>query len=93
MAGGAGAGVDEAGVAAMEVGEGAAQPVLIGRHQDHMDVVGHQAPRPDLRPRSPGRLREKIAIERVVAFLKEGRAPPVAALGHMMRQAGDDEAG
>ena len=42
------AGIDEAGVAAMGIREGAPQPVLVGRHDDQVDVVGHEAIGPDL---------------------------------------------
>lgn len=40
--------VNEAGVAPMRVGERAAQAVLVRRHNDDVNVVGHQAIGPDL---------------------------------------------
>jgi len=39
------------------------------------------------------RLRQRIEVERIVAILEERPLAPVAALGHVMRDAGDYEAG
>ena len=39
--------IDETGIAAMEIGEGATQPLFVLGRQDDMDVVGHQAIGPD----------------------------------------------
>jgi hypothetical protein len=75
----------------MELAEGPAKAVRVGGNDDRVDVVGHQAIAPDLDPRALGRLREEVEIERVVGLLEEGLLPTVAALGYMMRQAGDDE--
>src|SRR5581483_6314831 len=83
--------VDEAGIAPMRVGEGAAQPVLIRQHDDQMDVIRHQAVAPDLRLGLFRRRGEQVAIERVVAVLEEGRPPAIAALGHMIGHAGNDQ--
>ena len=58
-----------------------------------MDVVGHQAIGPDLDAEATAGFGEPIAIERIVAVLEKDALAPVAALGHMMRQAGDDDAG
>ena len=84
MAGPAMTRIDEAGVAAVRVGEGPPQAVLVRRHDDDVDMVGHQAIAPDLRARPVRRLGEQIAIERVVAVLEEGLRAPVAALGHVI---------
>ena len=93
MPGPAVAGVDIAGVAAMHIGKGAAQSVRIGRHHDHVDVVGHQAIAPHLRAAPLGRLRQKIAVERVVRLLEKRLRPPIAALGHVVGDAGEDKTG
>ena len=76
------AGVDIAGIAPVEVAEGAPQPVLVGGHDDGMDMIGHQAIGPDLGMRPLRRLREEIEVERIIRVLEEGRLAAVAALGH-----------
>jgi hypothetical protein len=52
------AGVDLAGIAPVQVGERAAQPIRIRRRHDHMDRVGHQAIGPDLDAGLERRLRQ-----------------------------------
>ncbi len=83
--------VDEAGIATMQLAKGAAQSVL-GGDDDGVNKIGHQAITPDLDLRSRRRLCEQVEIQRVFAILEEGRLAPVAALRHVMREAGDDEA-
>lgn len=58
-----------------------------------MDVVGHQAIGPDLGTRPMGGPGQEIAIEEVVAVLEEGLLAAIAALRHMVRIAGQHEAG
>jgi hypothetical protein len=46
--------------------------------------------------RSPGALYGlgwKVEVERIIALLEEGPLAPIAALGHVMREAGNDDAG
>jgi hypothetical protein len=93
VAGGAGAGVDVAGVAAMQVGKGAAQTVFVGRHHHHMDVVGHQAISPHLGAGTPAAFGQQVEIKGVVALFEERLVATVAPLGDVMGQAGNDEAG
>ena len=57
-----------------------------------MHVIGHQAVGPDVRPGAPRRLREQIAVELIIAVFEEGLLAAVAALGHVVRQAGQNEA-
>jgi hypothetical protein len=57
-----------------------------------MDVVGHQAIGPDLAARATRRLGEEVAVERVVAVLEKGLLPAIAALGHVIGDAGKDDA-
>ncbi len=71
----------------------AAQPVGIGRHQDQVDVVRHQAPGPHLDRGGAAIFGEQIAIKRIVEIAKEGTRAAVAALGHVMRMTGDDDTG
>jgi len=56
-----------------------------------MDVVGHQAIAPDLDMRPPRRLGEQIEVKRIVAVLEEDLRAPIAALGDMVGNAGEDE--
>ena len=77
----------------MHIGKGAAQSVLIGRHHDHVDVVGHQAIAPHLRAAPLGCLRQKIAVECIVSLLEKRLRPPIAALGHVVGDAGEDNTG
>jgi hypothetical protein len=58
-----------------------------------MHMIGHQAVGPDLYMRTPRGIREQVEIEFIVAILKKRPLPPVPALGHMMRNAGQDETG
>ena len=93
MAGHPQAGVDVSGMAPMGIGKGAAQPVLIAGHDDDVTMIGHQTMGPDLGPGPARRLAQQIATEGLVAVFKEGPGAPVAALGHVMGQTGNDEAG
>jgi hypothetical protein len=58
-----------------------------------MNVIGHLAIGPDLDAEPPAGFAKPIAIERVIAVLEEYALAPVAALGDMMRQPGNDDAG
>lgn len=84
--------VDIAGVAAMGVGEGAPQTLLVRRHDDDVDVVRHQAIAPDL---GSGLVRcrgQEVTVEYVIAVPEEGLAAPVAALRHMIGNSRRDQA-
>ncbi|WP_235983908.1 hypothetical protein [Bradyrhizobium australiense] len=70
-----------------------AQPVGVGRHQDQLRVVRHQAPRPDFHPGGAAGCGEHVAIERVIVLAKERARTAVAALRHVMRVAGNDDTG
>jgi hypothetical protein len=56
-----------------------------------MDMIGHQAIRPDLCPGLVGRLAEQVAVERVVDILEKGLAASIAALGDVVRHPGDHD--
>jgi NADPH-dependent 2,4-dienoyl-CoA reductase/sulfur reductase-like enzyme len=83
--------MDDAGATPVRAGQRPAQPVFVGRNQNEVRVIGHQAPGPDLHTRLGARLRQQIAIEGVVILPEECPRPAVAALGHVMRQTGNDE--
>ena len=84
--------VNDAGIATMHGGKRAARPVGIGRHQNEMHMVGHQAPGPHRDVRGARMLAEQVAIERIVGVGEKRPRAAVAALGHVMRQAGNDDA-
>lgn len=77
----------------MRVGKGSAQPVGIRWHDDDVHRAGHQAIAPNLSPGALCRLRQQIAIKRIVCVLKKRLLPAVAALGHVIRNARNDKAG
>lgn len=58
-----------------------------------MNVVGRQAIGPDLGGSSTSGVSEQIEIERVIASLEKGLLATVAALGHVIRIAGQHQAG
>jgi hypothetical protein len=55
-------------------------------------MIGHQAVAPDLGLRLVRSRGEQIAIEGIIAFFEEGPLALIAALRHMMRDAGQNEA-
>lgn len=92
MAGHPHPGVDEAGVLPVDIAERPAQRIFIVRQGDDMYVVGHQAVRSHLRPMPRRRLRKQIEVQRIVALLEKCPFTPVATLGDMMGNAGQDHA-
>ena len=58
-----------------------------------MHVVGHQAPAPDCDTRPPCLGAEQVPVERAVAVHEKDRSTVIAALGDMMGNSGDDNAG
>ena len=58
-----------------------------------LHMVGHQAPSPYFDIGLAAVLRQQIAVERVILVAEEGARAAVAALGDMVRNAGDDDAG
>ena len=77
---------------AVDIAERPAQPVRILGHRDDVDMVGHQAIAPDLDMRPPCGVGEQIEIELVIAILEKGLLAAIAALGDVVRDAGEDEA-
>jgi hypothetical protein len=77
---------DIAGIAAMRIGKGVAQAVLIGGYRDEVDMIGHETV---MRPVS--RFAQEIRVQRIVAFFKEDAIAPVAALRDVVRLAGDND--
>ena len=85
--------LDHAGIAPMHPRQRPAQPVGVGRHQDQVHVVRHQAPGPHLDAGGTAMLGEQVAIKRIVVIAEEGARAAVATLGDVVRVTGDDDAG
>ena len=85
--------LDDAGIAAMGPRQRAAQPVRIGRHQNEVYVVRHQAPGPHLDLGSVAIFGEQVAIQCIVGIAEEGARAAIATLGDMVRVAGNDDTG
>ena len=58
-----------------------------------MNVVGHQTPGPDLDFGGPAFAAEQIAVKDVILVVEKCLLSTVATLGHVMRDAGNDDAG
>jgi hypothetical protein len=84
--------VDEARIAPVRVGERAPQSIRVGRHDDDMNVVGHEAIGPDLGSGPGHRFGQQLAIQDIIAILEEGLLAPVTALGDVVGQARQYEA-
>ena len=68
------------------------EPIGRVRHQHEVDVVGHQAIGPYLDRGLAAALGQEIAIEGVVGRFEEDLLAPIAALRHMMGNAGNNNA-
>jgi hypothetical protein len=93
MTGAFAARLNDAGIAPMHARQRAAQAVRIGRHQDQMHVVRHQAPGPHLGLRGAAVFREQVAVKRIIGIAKEGFRAAIATLGDVVRMTGNDDAG
>jgi len=93
MAGAILARVDQSGVAAVQRRQRAAQTVGIRRDEDEVHMVRHQHPGPGGDALRPARRGEPVAVAGIVPLLEEDAAAAVAALGHVVGDAGNDETG
>ena len=93
MSGPPAARIDEAGIAAMRLADGLGETFLLLRHDDEMDVVGHQTIGPNLDVRLLCLLGQEITVNLLIAILEEDGLAPVAALGNVMRAVGHNDAG
>jgi len=80
--------ITEGGVPPVRLADRPRETVRRPRRENQMDVVRHQAIGPDLHRRLAAALAQEVAIELVVRRLEEHRLAAVAALGHVMREAG-----
>jgi hypothetical protein len=85
--------MNEAGVTPVQRRQRPPQPIIVGRDQDQVHMVRHQTPRPDLDLRRAACRAKQIAIECIVIIVEKRPRPAIAALGDMMRQTGNDDAG
>lgn len=83
--------VDIAGIAPMGWRQGPPKAIRIGRHENEMRMIGHQAPSPHLDAGSPAMDRKAVAVKGIVLDTKEGALPPIAPLGDMIRQTGNHD--
>jgi hypothetical protein len=58
-----------------------------------MHMVGHQAPRPDFDAGRAAMFRQEIAVVRIIGVTEKGPPATIAALGDMVGNARDDNAG
>src|SRR4051794_30783969 len=85
--------LNDPGVIAMHSRQRAAQSVSIGRNEDQVHMVRHQASGPHRDIGGAAMLGEQVAIERIVVVAEEGPRATVAALGDVVRVAGNDDTG
>ncbi len=76
----------------MGIGQCHAQAAGGVRHQVQMNMIGHPAPRPHGHASPATALRKLVAIGGVVAIGEESLLPTIAALGHMVCNAGNGHA-
>ncbi len=85
--------VDEAGVAAVRLAERAPQRAGRGRHQDQVDVIVHETPGEASHAFAPATLGHEVEIGGAVLVAEEDGQPAIAALGDVVRDVRDDDAG
>ncbi len=85
--------VDEAGVEAMRSRQRQRQPVRVGGSKNEVDVVGHLTIGPNFDGEAPAAFGEPVAIQRVVVVGEKDPLATVPALGDMVGNVGNDDAG
>lgn len=85
--------IDHAGVAPVRLAERPPEPLGRRRRQDQMDVVRHEAVRPDRHTSLAAALAQEIQIETIILVAEERLHPPIAALRDVMGQLRHDETG
>ena len=79
--------VDHTRVTAMHLADRASQSVGRVRNCDEMDMIGHQAVRPDLDLVGAAPLPHELQVDPVIFIAKERLLPAVSPLGDVVRQA------
>jgi hypothetical protein len=72
----------------MRFAHGTAQSIRLPRIQDQVHVVWHQAVSPDFHIRLARLLPKKIAVNLLIAVLKENRFAAIATLRYVVRETG-----
>ena len=80
------AGVDVVGIATMGLADSSTKGLGVGRHEDQMDMIRHQAVGPHLDACLHGLLGQQIAVNLLIAILEKDSFTPVAMLGHVGRK-------
>jgi hypothetical protein len=73
----------------MRLGQRAPQTIRIFRNQDQVNVIGHQAPCQAMHVALAAGCRHQLDICGIILVPEEYRLPPVASLGHVMRNPGN----
>ena len=85
--------MDAPGISAVQLRQRAVHRVGVVGHQNQMNMVGHQHPRPHRHPVCGALYREQIAVSAIVVGGEKTLLPPIAALCHMVRNSSQNEAG
>jgi hypothetical protein len=85
--------IDLPGIAAVGRRQSAPKPVRAGRDEDRMDVVRHDAPGPERRPAPSAPVTKQAEIEPEIGVDEERPLLAIAALGHVVRNPGKNQAG
>jgi YD repeat-containing protein len=80
-------------VAPVRLTQRRAQAIGTLRHEDQVDVIVHQAPGEAAHVRRGAALAHQLQIQAPVLIREEHRLPAIAALGDVVSDAGDDDAG
>jgi len=76
--------IDQSRVMPMCLGKRLTQPVRALRHQDKMDVIGHQTIRPALSLCGLTAISDVVEVRLIVATIKENLLPSISSLGYVM---------
>ena len=87
------ASMDPPGIGAVDLGERGAQGIDMVGHHDQVDVVGHQDPAPHRHPVCGAVNLEQVAVSGIIRIAEEGLLSPVATLGDVVGNVGQDKAG
>ena len=75
----------------MRLPDRAGQGALLGRHQDQVDMVGHQTPRPDLHAVVRGERGQQLEVGLPIRVGVEDRQGAYPALEDVVRQTRQDD--
>ena len=84
--------VDASGIPPVRIGEALSQAVFMRRDDNKVDVIGHQTPGPDFALRLADGGDQHVQIGAIILVRKENGFTPIAPLGDMMGQTGNNNA-